>query len=649
MPNSKLWRILARRTITTYYLNNQLCQPSSNELENAVARTMDAFVSERYFSRFDALLALLYTETGASTLQGKTIMLLGSSWGFCALHLMETFRPQTIIAVDAIGAYWQAGAAIVEEMPEYFQGVQIVNPHKTDLKKYKETADYLIIASPFYTVNNEHERTYLATIALQTTKMSGGAAIFVNKKLGMIPAQTMKSVVSAAGFSNVYCLDSKFAQSNQSPSADDKAHYIIGISKQEISTEKIREHFVTLELDAHTAIARANISEIKDETNGTRLQQVINDIKARNVIMTALPTDITIVQSNACNLRCVFCNVPDTLYPRQLSETLLHDITLNFKGFTSVCISGGEPLLHEKNFEILKLAEKHPDVYCMMISNMNVRKAGLMQLVSQSLNVVSCSMDAANAKTYETLRYGGKFDLVIKNLAELVQLRADNMFPIIQISFIVTSFNYKEIPDIVALCNDMNYDEVYLRQLVWVHNERSIGNLVIDFSDDSIATDVIECIIRANDYAEKNNIGFNCKTVLGCIIAERPDLALRYDLYSYLNSTILTKKNKRTINNKHSTCSDEAKYVQNTNTHNLPCIAPFTSFSSYASNDALFCCNCQRKYMSIPIDVSKGLQECFNAPLFMEARQHFYDGNFHEVCLPSCPFYTAYKNKNTHA
>jgi len=135
-----------------------------------------------------------------------------------------------------------------------------------------------------------------------------------------------------------------------------------------------------------------------------------------------LSVDIT----DACNLRCVYCNNPLFPYPRtMMSEDVFSSLIkrLRQNPVNRIRISGGEPTLHPQFREMLLQMSRYCK-YLSIITNGQWQSPDLgEQLLSSGVNLIELSLDAGGAAVYESSRPQASYKLFMSNLKQLYRLR----------------------------------------------------------------------------------------------------------------------------------------------------------------------------------------------------------------------------------
>lgn len=156
-----------------------------------------------------------------------------------------------------------------------------------------------------------------------------------------------------------------------------------------------------------------------------------------------------------CNLKCEMC-IHSVGYDKcETMSSELFDKALNgikAMQIPSVCMNQvNEPLLDSLIFErIEKVASIDSVVDIHMNTNailLNEDRA--RQILNSGLTRLLIGFDGFSKETYERVRSGGKYDSVLNNILNFLELKKQmkKVFPIVRISFVKTSLNENEIED----------------------------------------------------------------------------------------------------------------------------------------------------------------------------------------------------------
>jgi radical SAM protein with 4Fe4S-binding SPASM domain len=163
-----------------------------------------------------------------------------------------------------------------------------------------------------------------------------------------------------------------------------------------------------------------------------------------------------------CNLKCKHCyanagNVSkDELTTEEAKEAI---DKLSRACVPIIAFSGGEPLVRKDILELAKYAH-NKGLYVAMATNATlITKEKAKEMKKAGIDFVQISLDGATAKTHDTFRgIKGVFNKTIEGIKNCVD---EGFF--VNIATTATKYNYKEIPKIIDLCEELqvNWFMVY--------------------------------------------------------------------------------------------------------------------------------------------------------------------------------------------
>jgi len=197
----------------------------------------------------------------------------------------------------------------------------------------------------------------------------------------------------------------------------------------------------------------------------------------------ALPATIYLEPTNRCNLRCRTC-----VQHRGLAESA-RDMSLDeakwiadqFPALEIVVLHGiGEPLLNDDIFGMVAYF-KARGAYVLFNSNaILLDRPKAERLMTTGLDELRISLDAGSASTYAGIRPGASFASIVRNIEDLIALKAEfsRSTPMISAWMIGTRDNIHDLPDLVRLAARIGIEEVYLQRLVYFLNDAGHGAAV---------------------------------------------------------------------------------------------------------------------------------------------------------------------------
>jgi MoaA/NifB/PqqE/SkfB family radical SAM enzyme len=179
------------------------------------------------------------------------------------------------------------------------------------------------------------------------------------------------------------------------------------------------------------------------------------------------PSVLEFELSNTCNLECVMCSgdfssmirarrekLPplkdayDLAFVDQLEEFIPHLEEIKFYG--------GEPFLIEIYYEVWERVKKlNPGLRLSVQTNGTTLNSRVKEIMEHTMFNINISLDSLQKENYERIRKNASFERVMENIEYFYNYcRSRNTF--FGISVCGMKQNWKEIPDFVKYCNEMD-------------------------------------------------------------------------------------------------------------------------------------------------------------------------------------------------
>lgn len=176
----------------------------------------------------------------------------------------------------------------------------------------------------------------------------------------------------------------------------------------------------------------------------------------------------TFVTNYRCNYHCKMCDFPDREQRlrnkglKELSTAQLKQLLKDFRdlGTAGIGFTGGEPLLREDIFELLKYAKDLGLITHLNTNGFLLHEENVAKLFSSGVDSVNISLDGASPKTHDTIRgYNGAFDKVIKAVGYILKKRKEENSKVrLKVVCVINEFNIDEVSDIVKLAANLGTD-----------------------------------------------------------------------------------------------------------------------------------------------------------------------------------------------
>ncbi len=196
------------------------------------------------------------------------------------------------------------------------------------------------------------------------------------------------------------------------------------------------------------------------------------------------PKTFIFCYDSTCNVKCIFCRSCHQKQDLSYFDENMDEIISNMlENAENVVLSGvGEALFSPHSRKLIKrISEMFPNIKFSLISNgilcdeENLKQLGIID----KLLSITISLHAVKKSTYDKLVKNGDFDKVMKNLKFLSELKQNGKLDRFILNFVVTSYNYKEMPDYINMAEKFGATVGFLELLKLDTNENVYKELNI--------------------------------------------------------------------------------------------------------------------------------------------------------------------------
>jgi radical SAM protein with 4Fe4S-binding SPASM domain len=191
---------------------------------------------------------------------------------------------------------------------------------------------------------------------------------------------------------------------------------------------------------------------------------------AKKPFIKGLPVSISFEPTTSCNLRCPECpsglrsfTRPTGMLDRSLFKNVIDQLseTLSYLTF----YFQGEPYLHPQFLEMVEYASAR-GIYTATSTNAHYLKDEVARrTVESGLDRLIISIDGTTQQTYESYRVGGALEKVIEGTQNILawKKKMRSKTPHIIFQFLVVAPNEHQIPEVYALAEKLQVDQVVLK------------------------------------------------------------------------------------------------------------------------------------------------------------------------------------------
>ncbi|MCR5260945.1 MAG: radical SAM protein [Candidatus Gastranaerophilales bacterium] len=186
-------------------------------------------------------------------------------------------------------------------------------------------------------------------------------------------------------------------------------------------------------------------------------------------VMKTLPKFILFDHDRTCNARCVICRDEcisnDKNKIKELNKIADEKLIPLCKDAENVYISGSGEIFYSDHSQYLlkKITKLYPKIrYSIVTNGINCTRENIKKLGLQGkIDTLTISIHAATPETYKKIVRAGNFNIILKNLADLKLHREEDKIKLIQIIFIVSAINYKEMPAFARMAKELGMTAVF--------------------------------------------------------------------------------------------------------------------------------------------------------------------------------------------
>lgn len=197
---------------------------------------------------------------------------------------------------------------------------------------------------------------------------------------------------------------------------------------------------------------------------------------------TGKPFMLKFESSTICNLKCKMCPLTKGLSRKrgvlkfENFKKIFDEINPPYLNLTGI----GEPLLNPEIFKIIEYARKKNSLVKIDTNATLLNLENIKKLLKSKPSFVSISIDGITKKSYESIRVGGKFEEIIKNLRRLIEYRNKIQSETkIHLFFVLQQNNIYDLLEIIKFGDKLGIDSVNGTIVTPLGNNKNKENLKI--------------------------------------------------------------------------------------------------------------------------------------------------------------------------
>jgi radical SAM protein with 4Fe4S-binding SPASM domain len=185
------------------------------------------------------------------------------------------------------------------------------------------------------------------------------------------------------------------------------------------------------------------------------------------------PLHLNIELTNYCNLRCPICPtgagemsrppraIDVALFERLMAEVGPHLLTASLWGW-------GEPLLHPRLADILRVARKYPVATLLSTNGQKLHDDRIIDtLIAYPPTFLIVAIDGLTDETNSRFRTGARLEPILSGVRRLAEIKRKNnlKLPVLHMRYIPMKHNEHEVPLLSDFARENKFDLVTIRTL----------------------------------------------------------------------------------------------------------------------------------------------------------------------------------------
>ncbi len=211
-------------------------------------------------------------------------------------------------------------------------------------------------------------------------------------------------------------------------------------------------------IDTENLFGYTGLTELQKENSALN----IKESNKGETTLQSYPRRIVLELTNTCNFNCIMCGRTHADFsPNYFSLEWLKTLEPAFRYAEEVTLMGwGEPSMHPKFQAFLEFASNFPVKKYILTNGLKLDEMSPW-IFEYDVNIVAISLDSPDAKTNDAIRLGSDFNVIIKNIKDLVVRRYfANVKPYINTVTTLMKRNLETFPDMVTLAAELGIEEV---------------------------------------------------------------------------------------------------------------------------------------------------------------------------------------------
>jgi MoaA/NifB/PqqE/SkfB family radical SAM enzyme len=208
-------------------------------------------------------------------------------------------------------------------------------------------------------------------------------------------------------------------------------------------------------------------------------QKMLDHIRDGKTSMDIGPLQIGLSCDPRCNIRCIMCSaIKNPNRDGALIRKALKGVNHFLPSVKRIKMLGdGEVFVvpEARNFLLNFNSKKYPDTTFLLHTNGLLFTPRIWEKIKHiKIDWIVVSIDAATKKTYEKIRVGGKWDVLVKNLNFLVKKYNEGLIQELIICMTVMKSNHREMTEFAEMGKKLGVASTYFSPVIGDYGEEQI-------------------------------------------------------------------------------------------------------------------------------------------------------------------------------
>lgn len=233
------------------------------------------------------------------------------------------------------------------------------------------------------------------------------------------------------------------------------------------------------------------------------------EIGNKDIILKSKPRYLTVALTNKCNLKCKMCYVWKEQY--EIKDGVVEQILKLLPYVETIVWLGGEIFLYKNFKKLMDIANKYKIRQSIATNALLLTEDIIKNFLTYNLDL-TISIDSINKETYEAIREGAKFEILLKKL-ELINKYVNNSKLELYINVVLSKYNMDEdfaafIPfakkyNVSKITYNIDLNDPYNKTIINNFNEKYRNKIIKEGLKEGI--NIVITVPQQNNMLKSNN------------------------------------------------------------------------------------------------------------------------------------------------